>query len=130
MNDRNDQLQEWIRQLDQAHEYGMFFDQQTVAEMLFIMERQQQDLKRMDAVIKAMDKQKVKMVQRHSATIENSFSLLKELQKMQSKIARYEDELDFCANAIKAIANDACSGKLIIRKEENKMAGKELERKR
>lgn len=129
MNDRNDQLQEWICQLEQAHEYGMFFDKQTVAEMLFLMERQQQDLKRMDAVIKAMDKQKVKMVQRHTATVENSFSLLEELQKMHSKIARYEEELDFCANAIKAIANDARSGKLIIRKEEREMAGKALERK-
>ncbi|OAH57929.1 MULTISPECIES: hypothetical protein [Bacillaceae] len=129
MNDRNDQLQEWIRQLEQAHEYGMFFDKQTVAEMLFLMERQQQDLKRMDAVIKAMDKQKVKMVQRHTATVEKSFSLLEELQKMQSKITRYEEELDFCANAIKAIANDARSGRLIIRKEEGEMAGKALERK-
>lgn len=129
MNDGNNQLQEWICQLEQAQQYGILFDQQTVAEMLFLIERQQQDIKGMDTIIKAMDKQKVKLVQRHAETVENSFLLLEELQKMQLKIERYEEELEFCANAIKSIANDARLGKLIMRKGESEITRKALERK-
>lgn len=44
MNDK-DKLEEWKRQIKQAEEYGLFFDRQTVAEMVEMIERYGKALK-------------------------------------------------------------------------------------
>lgn len=43
--DKNEQIQEWKRQLEQASEYGLFFDKATVREMVEMLENQQKEIK-------------------------------------------------------------------------------------
>ena len=39
-----DKLDEWKRQLEQASQYGLFFDKQTVSEMVELIEKQQEEI--------------------------------------------------------------------------------------